>query len=295
MSIGDIERSASSLLASESGLTPIGRQPSLLTYVRSLWERRYFLVAFARSHLQAENNESRLGQIWQVLNPLLNAAVYYLIFGVLFEQNTKVPNFLSYLVCGVFIFGFTQRTILAGAKSITSNIGLVRALHFPRAVLPLATATEELLKTGTSLIVLSVIILAQREPLTLNWFQLPVILLLQLLFSVGVAFFFARLTARVRDVAQFLPFAMRIWMYMSGVMYPLTALIEKLNSHGLDWAAWLIRVNPAAVFIDLVRGSLMQSAPADPANWIYAVVWAVVAFAVGFLFFWRGEASYGRG
>ena len=252
-------------------------------------------MAFARSQLQAENNESRLGQIWQVLNPLLNAAVYFLIFGVLFEQKNQIPNFLSFLVCGVFIFGFTQRTILSGAKSITSNIGLVRALHFPRAVLPLATALEELLKTGSSLLVLAVIILAQREPLSLTWLQLPVILLMQLAFSVGIAFFFARLTAKVRDVAQFLPFAMRIWMYLSGVMYPLTALIAKLNENGLSGAAWLMTINPAAVYIDLVRGSLMATAPAAPVNWIYGIVWAVLAFTFGFLFFWRAEASYGRG
>lgn len=294
MTIGDIERSAASQLAAEHGLTPIGRQPSLRQYVASLWDRRFFLLAFARSNLQADNSENRLGQLWQVLNPLLNAAVYYLVFGIIFESSKRIDHFLAFLVTGVFIFAFTQRTIQSGAKAITGNIGLVRALHFPRAMLPLATSLEELLRTGTSLVVLAVIVLATGEPLGWTWFQLPLVIVLQLVFSIGIAFVFARLTAAVRDVAQFLPFALRIWMYLSGVMYPIVTLTDKVaESH--QWAATLLGVNPASVYIELARGALLADHPVALWYWYAAVAWAAVAFLLGFIFFWRGENSYGRG
>jgi len=294
MTIGDIERSPASELAAQHGLTPIGRQPSLVSYTASIWERRHFLLAFARSHLQADNSESRLGQLWQVLNPLLNAAVYYLVFGVIFESSKKIDHFLAFLVTGVFIFAFTQRTIQSGAKAITSNIGLVRALHFPRAVLPLATSLEEFLRTGTSLLVLALIVLGTGEPLGWSWLQMPVVIALQLVFSIGIAFVFARLTAAVRDVAQFLPFAMRIWMYLSGVMYSVTTLTDKFGANH-EWAATLLTINPASIYIELSRGALLADHPAAGWYWYAAVAWAVIAFVLGFIFFWRGENSYGRG
>jgi teichoic acid transport system permease protein len=293
MTIGDIERSPAAVEAERAGLSPIGRQPSLISYVRSVWERRYFLAAFARSRLAADSSESRLGQLWQVLNPLLNAGVYYLIFAVILKTTNSIQNYVPFLITGVFIFGFTQRVIQSGAKSITGNLGLVRALHFPRAVLPLSTVLEELLKTGTSLVVLSVIVLAYGEPLTWAWLQLPAVIGLQLLFSAGIALIFARLTTSIRDVAQFLPFAMRIWMYLSGVMYSIPAFVSRHDGH--EWAVVLLQINPAAVYIQLARGSLMKSAPAAVTDWYLGIAWAVVAFVVGFIFFWRAESSYGRG
>jgi teichoic acid transport system permease protein len=293
MTMTDLPRSDASRQAEQHGLTPIGRQPSLPSYVAAIWERRFFLVAFARSRLQADNSESRLGQLWQVLNPLLNAAVYYVVFGVILKAGKSIENYIPFLITGVFIFGFTQRTIASGARAITGNMGLVRALHFPRAVLPLATVFEEILKTGTSIAVLSIIVLAYHEPLTLNWLQLPVALFLQALFSAGIAFVFARLTTSYRDVAQFLPFALRIWMYFSGVMY---SIQDFINSHdGNQVVAFLLKVNPAATYIDIARGSLMASHPAPVYNWYLAVGWAVVASVFGFVFFWRAEARYGRG
>ena len=82
--------------------------------------------------------EARLGQLWQVLTPLLNSAVYYLIFGVLFKANRGISNYTAHLVTGVFIFAFTERSIVVGSSAIRANITLIRALHFPRACLPLA-------------------------------------------------------------------------------------------------------------------------------------------------------------
>lgn len=281
--------------AREHGLTPVGRQPGLGAYIPALWQRRHFLVVFARSRLEASNNANRLGQLWQVLNPLLNAAVYYLVFGVIFDAARTVENFTAFLVTGVFVFGFTQRAIMSGAKSITGNMGLVRALHFPRAVLPLSEVYEELLKTGTSLVVLAVIVLLTGEPLGLTWLQLPFAIGLQFLFSAGIAFVFARLTTSVRDIAQFLPFAMRIWLYLSGVMYPIAVLEERLRAEGFSGVAAVLGLNPAAIYIDLVRGSLMASSPAAPSDWVIGAVWAVAAFVLGFVYFWRAEARYGRG
>lgn len=293
MTVHDAAPSDQARLAAQYGLTPIGRQPALGQYIRSIWDRRHFLRAFAQSQVRAENTESRLGQVWQVLNPLLNAMVYYLVFGVILKAKNGVENYTAFLITGVFIFFFAQKTIMAGARSVSSNMELVRALHFPRAILPLASAMQELMETLLSLVVLMVIVLGTGEPLTLNWLQLPFIIALELLFCAGVGMFFARLTAYYRDVSQFLPFVLRIWMYFSGVMYSIENFTAKHDHYA--WADLLLTINPANIYIQLVRGSLMATAPAPTFYWAWAVFWAVACGLIGFLFFWRAESRYGRG
>ena len=103
-----------------------------------MWQRRHFIVAYATARNVSMYTEARLGQLWQVLTPLLNSAVYYLIFGILFKANRGIANYTAYLVTGVFIFAFTERSIVVGSTVMRANMTLIRALHFPRACLPLA-------------------------------------------------------------------------------------------------------------------------------------------------------------
>ncbi|MGA5560368.1 ABC transporter permease, partial [Streptomyces platensis] len=118
--------------AQKYGLSQSGARPSLPEYVRQLWARRHFISAFASAKLTAQYSQAKLGQVWQVATPLLNALVYYLIFGLLIGTRKGVPDFVPFLVTGVFIFTFTQSSVMAGTRAISGNLGLVRALHFPR-------------------------------------------------------------------------------------------------------------------------------------------------------------------
>ena len=107
--------------------------------------------------------------LWQVLTPLINAGVYYVIFGVVLNTRGDVDNFIAYLCTGVFLFGFTQSVIQAGIQAITANLGLIRALHFPRASLPIAIALVELRNMVASMSVLIAIVLITGEPITVEW------------------------------------------------------------------------------------------------------------------------------
>src|ERR1051326_7559808 len=99
-------------LAARHGLRPSSARPTLAFYLRKVWERRHFIVAYATARNVSMYTEARLGQLWQVLTPLLNSAVYYLIFGVILGTNRGVPNFLGFLITGIFIFNFTQRACI---------------------------------------------------------------------------------------------------------------------------------------------------------------------------------------
>jgi teichoic acid transport system permease protein len=285
---------SSAELAAKYGLAVSGARPGLGAYVRQLWARRHFISAFARAKVSSQYTQARLGQLWQVMTPLLNAAVYYLIFGLLLHTDKGVDNFIAFLVTGVFIFTFTQTSVMSGVKAVSGNLGLIRALHFPRASMPIAFTLMQLQQLLMSMLVLFSIVLMTGEVPTWSWLLTIPALLLQSVFNAGLALVMARLGSKMTDLAQLMPFILRTWMYMSGVMYSI--------SHFAAGAPYVVKllldVNPAAVYIDLMRFALISSftaAQLPPHVWALALGWALVAGVGGFVYFWKAEEQYGRG
>jgi teichoic acid transport system permease protein len=275
-------------MAEEHGLRRIGIRPRLRTYIDDLWARRHFIRVLASSTAYARNQNNYLGQLWAVLSPLLNAAVYFLIFGMLLQTDRGVDNFVAFLTIGVFMFSFTASSITSGSKAITGNLGLVRSLHFPRAVLPLAVVLTELISLLPALAVLCVIVLLTGEPITVDWLLFPVVVVVQWLFNTGCAFIIARLVAHVRDLLHLIPLVLRFLRYASGVFFSITAYA------GDTWIGLVMEYQPIAIYLTLARSTLLSEGAQDPVDWAVGIGWAVVAFVVGFLFFWRAEERYGR-
>ena len=283
-------------LALRHGLTVSGARPGLPGYVRQLWSRRHFIAAFATARLTAQYSQARLGQLWQLMTPLLNAAVYFLIFGVIMNVRHDVPDYVPFLLTGVFVWTFTAQSILTGTRAISGNLGLVRALHFPRASLPIALALQQLQQLLFSMGALVVILCCFGEFPDRTWLLAVPALALQALFNTGLSLAMARLAARTPDIAQLMPFVLRTWMYASGVMWSLPHLAG--SGRLPDAVVSALQWNPAALFIDLVRYALVDSFTAAqlPAHaWPLAAGWALLAFAGGFLYFWQAEETYGRG
>ena len=281
-------------LAERHGLSSAGKLPSLPAYVRQLWSYRHFISSYADAKATSALGQTRLGLLWHVLTPIFNAAVYYVIFGVVLNTARDVDNFIAYLCTGVFLFGFTQSVIQAGAQAITGNLGLIRALHFPRASLPIAVVLVELRKMVASIAVLVVIVLVTGEPVTLEWLLIVPILLLQAIFNAGLAMALARLGSKYTDIRQLIPFAMRVWLYGSAVLYPVTRFTDHLSG----WKLAVVEANPLLVYIELMRHALMEDVPlagTPPLLWTQAALWAVLVLLGGFIYFWRGEKGYGRG
>ena len=284
-------------LASQNGLSVAGARPGLLTYIRQTWRYRHFTNAFSTAGVVASLQSHRLGRMWQVLTPLSNAAVYYLIFGVIIGTKGRVHNFIAYLCIGIFFFTFTSGSVQQGVQAITKHLGLIRALQFPRAALPISSTLTELQNLFASMIVLLSIVLITGEPIRWNWLLLAPLIALQAIFNVGLAMSIARVGNKITDLKQLLPFVMRTWMYASGVMYSVSTFAEHLPKT----LAHLALANPLVVYVEIARQALLVPQPHDvqvlstSTSWLLATAWAVVMGVGGFIYFWLGEQEYGRG
>ncbi|MGW0738044.1 ABC transporter permease [Streptomyces sp. NPDC002851] len=285
-------------LAAKYGLAQSGARPGLIEYVGQLWDRRHFILAFSRAKLTAQYSQAKLGQVWQVATPLLNALVYFLIFGLLLggRGGMDIREYVPFLVTGVFVFTFTQTSALSGVRAISGNLGLVRALHFPRASLPISFSLQQLQQLLFSMIVLVAILIGFGHFPTWSWLLVFPALGLQFIFNTGLAMVMARAGSKTPDLAQLMPFVLRTWMYASGVMFPLDYMLTKAEAPG--WVAEILLANPAAVYMDLMRFALVDgfgSANLPPHVWSFALGWALLLGIGGFIYFWKAEERYGRG
>ena len=271
-------------------LARLGVRPRLRDYVRSLWDRREFAIAIPSAELQAQHRHTALGGLWHLLDPILSVAIWWLLFGVILNVTRGVDNVVGFLAIGVFIFHFTLKAVKSGARAITSNESLLRAISFPRAILPLSVVLAEFVALGYALSAMFMIVLLTGEEPAWTWLLILPMVFLQFLFNVGLALFMARLADHFRDVVQILPYGLRVWGMLSGVFYPVA---RRLADHPRLFA--IMQVNPAYLFMELPRRAILENAAPSGREWMILGIWAVATMIIGFLFFVGRETQYGRG
>jgi teichoic acid transport system permease protein len=261
-------------------------------YLADMWARRDFVLAMPLEQLRVAHQDTLLGNIWHLGNPLLSTAVYYLVFGVMLGVSRGVDNFILWLMVGVFAFGLTSRTVIGGAGAISTNRGLIRAIRFPRALLPISVVISRLLTFGFQLAVLVIVALATGEGISRRWLALPLVLLIHTAFNLGGAFVAARLNDAVRDVQQILPFIFRLLMYVSGVVFPIDSQ-RIANSDVPPLLLQLINLNPIVPLLNMYRWVFLGDAVAVD-DLAYAIAASGALLAFGFWFFRASELRYGR-
>jgi len=278
-------------LARRHGLTSLSARPGLGRYLAQLWERRQFILTLSAAQGAAKYEKNRLGQLWSLLNPALLIVSYYLIFGLLLRTNRGVDNFIAFLSIGVVLFGVTASVIRSGSKAISSNLGLVRALRFPRAALPIAVGLTELYTSWPAFALLLVLTPVTGEPLSWHWLLFPVAVLLQIAQLTGLALLAARIVNASRDLANFIPLMIRLMRYTSGVFFSIAVFAAQFPAV----VQTVLTYQPFALQLELGRQALLAEYPLVLTSWLVSAAWAVGLLVVGLVVFWRGEGSYGRG
>jgi|SRR5690625_4606069 len=276
-------------LAEEHGLTRVGVRPPLVSYIKESWRKRRFLWTLASSQAVSRNQNNYLGQLWTVLNPLALAVAYWLVFGLLLDTRDGTDNYVAFLTSGIFTFIMISGILTNGSRSILRNLGLVRALRFPRCFLPLSVVISEILVSLPAFGVLFIILFATGEPISWNWLLLPGALLNIFFITSGLTMIAARILETSRDLGNLVPIFIRLFRYISGVFFSIEAYA------GTGLIGNIMYYQPIAASLSLVRQSLLTEYPPTFILWLVSSVWSILLFSIGFIVFWRAEARYGRG
>ena len=256
--------------------------PPLRPYFTELWRRREFAAELSRSGMRAANTRTFFGQIWLVLNPLLLAAVYYLLVSILADRGGL--DYMVHLVAGLFAYYFVTGCISAGAGSVTGGGSLVMNMSFPRLLMPLSAVRTAFFRFLPTLVVYLIIHLVAGAPWSFTMLLALVFLAMMVVFAAGMAAVVAAVQVYFRDTASFLPYLIRIWLYLSPVLWFAEDVPERLRP--------FMVLNPLYSLLGGWSDLLVRSQLPSPGLWLAAVGWSVAAAVAGALFFMSRERDF---
>lgn len=289
-STSDVKRALEAKGLDPSGLSRIGTRPPLGEYIQQLWQRRYFIWYDARHRASTQNARMRLGNVWLVLRPLVDASFYFVIFGLVLNTRGDVENFPAFILIGILLFRSTSTSIAGGAGVLRANKSMIKAFTFPRASIPIAAVLQATMTAVFTMVVMCLAILAipPHALPQLTWPLLVPIFLIQTVLNLGLMFVTARIGFHFPDMANVLGVLSRFLMYGSGIMFPIARFVKDPT------AIALLELNPLYQIIDMMRTVLIDGHVPGLKPWLIAAGWALGTLVVGFIFFWRAEESYGR-
>jgi teichoic acid transport system permease protein len=257
--------------------------PPLSAYLHELWRRRQFAFELARTKLAAQHYGTAFGMTWLILNPLLLGVVYFILVDIL-RRGSHPPGFFAHLLAGIFAYYLMADAVRPSAKSVTSGGRLILNTAFPRTLLPIAAVMTSVMRFLPTIGVYAVVHVVSGLPVDVELLWAIPIFLELVVFTVGLSMLVAALQVYFRDVANFLPYVLRIGVYVSPILW-----VADQIPHGYDW---LLYVNPMGSMLAAWSEAINQGAT-PPLDWmLVGAAWALVTFVGGGLFFVSREREF---
>jgi teichoic acid transport system permease protein len=251
--------------------------------MQALWQRREFAMELARTRLRAQNYDTMFGQLWLLLNPLLLVGVYFLLVDII-RHGHHPPHFFARLMAAVFAFQLVQDSIRQGAKSVVEGGKLILNTAFPRLLLPIASVLTGCIRFLPTLGIYIVVHLLSGLPINLQTLWVIPLAALFILLAAGLSILVAAAQVYFRDLSSFLPYVLRVWMYVSPVLYDAKELPHNYK--------WLLVVNPIAPLLDAWNQVLLHSRPPTVHELVLGAGYAGVFLVIGAVFFMSREREF---
>ncbi len=259
------------------GLPPIG------SYVRELWKRREFALELAKTNLRAQHFNTVFGQLWLIINPILLAGVYFILVDIL-RSGSRGDEFFAHLMAGLFAYYFVQQSLQQGVRSVVSGGRLILNTAFPRALLPIASVITAFMRFLPTLLIYIPVHLVSGLPVGPELLWLIPIALILLVFAMGMTMLVAAGQVYFRDLKSFLPYATRIWLYSTPILYYAREVPDRYD--------WILSVNPLAPMITS-WSTVIDEGKAPPLDdMLLATGWAIGIFLVAAVFFVSREREF---
>ena len=249
---------------------------------------RPLLASMLKREVQAAYRGSLGGGLWLLLQPLVFMLIYTLVFSVFlkvrFTENGSHLVFSVYLLCGLLPWLAFAEGVAGATFSIRSNVNLVKRVVFPLEVLPAVKIMASLAQQMIGFCLLLPLVWLATGKLGSAAFFLPVPLVLQLIFSLGLGWFFASLTVFIQDLGQILNPLLTVWMFLTPIFYSADVVPE--------WAAPLLRFNPMARIVGLLRSILLDDRAPEPVDVLVTLGICLLTCALGLAFFLRTKKHF---
>lgn len=257
-----------------------------------LWLYRDLLVMLVQRDFTAKYKQTILGPLWFIINPIINAAVFTIVFAKALGVPTDgVPPMLSFL-CSQLGWNYFSSVLGSTGNSLAGNAGLFSKVYFPRLIPPLAMCGSCLIAFFVQLGVLLATWLYIKfgtpygAQLHISWsvVLLPFLLVHMAALGLGVGLILSSITAKYRDLAQLTGFLVQIWMYATPIIYTLSSIPEK-------WR-WAINLNPLTSIVEATRIMFLGRGTVTYSGYLTSVAITCLVLSVGVLLYQRMARTF---
>ncbi|MGD1995619.1 MAG: ABC transporter permease [Anaerolineae bacterium] len=267
----------------------------MMRSLRELWQYRELVRNLVIRDLKARYKNSVLGVAWSWLNPLMMMAVYTVVFKVL-AGRSSLPDYPVFILCALLPWNFFSTSVSQATNSIVVSAPLVKKVYFPRETLPISVVLGNLVNFLIALPVFFLLALAMGSRITVWVLLLPVIILVQLIFIVGVTLITSTLNVFYRDTRLIMDVVLMAWFFLTPIFYPLSTVPEQYTLWGvtLNTRVWLRRLNPMASIIASYRDMLYWGAGTGWDFLLRTALTSIAILVVGYLVFQRYSSRFGE-
>lgn len=257
-----------------------------------LWRYKDLIWLFVKRDFAVMYKQTILGPLWVLINPLMSAAMYTVMFGIIAGMSTDgVPQAPFYLA-GTALWGFFSACINRVSGTFTANSGIFSKVYFPRLAMPISTTLSALVNFFLQFVMFFLMLLyyAAKGEVSPNWILMPLTLplLVQVgLLGLGCGIIVSSLTTRYRDLMVVVTFGVQLWMYGTPVVYPLS-MISGMSR--VLYAAMIL--NPMTAPMETFRYIFFGSGEVSVLMWVVSLVWTVVLLALGLSLFSKVEKTF---
>lgn len=247
------------------------------------WDARELLWSFVRRDLTVRYRHALLGIAWAVLTPLCQMLVFSLVLARFVPTDAQVP-YPVFAFTGLAAWGLTASALRSAMQSLAGNAYLVSKVAFPREVLPLSSVIVAMVDFAVTLVLLAALLSWYGLPLHPTALLLPVVVLVQLAFTTGLALLLAAANLWWNDVRHLFDVGITLWLFATPVLYPLPAVGGAAGA--------LLALNPLTPIVGAYRDLLLHGTLPAPGPAIAASLAAVATLAVGLAIFRRVEPRF---
>lgn len=238
----------------------------------------------ATRDVEVRYKHSILGLYWAIINPLVTAAVFGFVFGVIFHATSKPIPYAVFLISGITFWNLFANGVISATTSVTGNAALLAKVYFPRTVLPTAAVFARAIDMGFSVLVLAIVTAAYHVPVHFSMVLVLPILIIEFMFTLGFGFITAALNVLYRDVAQLVVLLLMVWMYLTPVMYAVNTLPHVMRS--------MILFDPMGAIIQGLRDAIYLGYVSNPLSLVVAAGWALATLVFGMWIFSKIEPLF---
>lgn len=246
-------------------------------------------MLFVRRDFVAKYKQTILGPFWFILNPLISTLMYTLVFAGIAKIPTEgIPPQLFYL-SGIVGWSYFASCLNGTSSTFVNNAGIFGKVYFPRLVSPISIIISSMVQLGIQLLLLTSFMIyyslsGYDIQINSHLFYIPVLIINLAFLGLGFGIIFSALTTKYRDLTNFLGFGVQLWMYITPVIYPSSAVPEKYRI--------LVFLNPVAPLVEAFKFGLIGAGEFNPGRLLYSVVFTCILLFVGVILFNRTEQNF---